>query len=166
MVLRRGRDEDEWQMLKKSQDDCLERDGDQLCSQSAYLLWYKSLLGPAGPEGKALFFTSSSGLGIPFHFSRWLQQQQQTELVLFPLTRPVIPSVQPKQPSHYWLQLFGTGNLIPVPRWRPICVVAWWKSLPSYPVPSRQANWFMANRWRLEWHSLTSTIKRCSIVYV
>lgn len=87
----------------------------QLLSPSAYLLWYKSLLGPAGPEGKALFFTSSSGLGIPFRFSRWLQQQQQTELVLLPLTRPVIPSVQPKQPSHYWLQLFAIGNLILVP---------------------------------------------------
>lgn len=102
---------------------------EQLLSPSAYLLWYKSLLGPAGPEGKALFFTSSSGLGIPFHFSRWLQQQQ-TELVLLPLTRPVIPSVQPKQASHHWLQLFGTGNLIPVPRWRPICEVVLWKSLP------------------------------------
>lgn len=101
---------------------------EQFLSQSAYLLWYKSLLGPAGPEGKALFFTSSSGLGIPFHFSRW-PQQQHTELVLLPLTRPVIPSVQPKKHSHYWLQLFGTGNLILVPRWRPICEVVRWKSL-------------------------------------
>ena len=84
---------------------------EQLLSPSAYLLWYKSLLDSAGPEGKALFFTSSSGFGIPFHFSRWLEQQQ-TELVLLPLTRPVIPSVQPKQSSHYWLQLFGTGILI------------------------------------------------------
>ncbi len=66
---------------------------EQLLSPSAYLLWYKSLLGPAGPEGKALSFTSSSGLGISFHFSRWLQRQQQAELVLLPLTRPVIPSV-------------------------------------------------------------------------
>lgn len=97
-----------------------------------YLLWCKSPRGSAGPEGKALFFTSSSGLGIPFHFSRWLQQQQ-TELVLLPLTRPVIPSVQTKQPSHYWLQLFGTGNLIPLLCQRPICEVIWWKSLtPIY----------------------------------
>lgn len=95
-----------------------------LFSPRAYLLWYKSPLSPAGPEGKALFFTSSSGLGIPFHFSRWLQRQQQTKRVLLPLTRPVVPSVQPKQPSHTLrLQLFGTGNLILVPHWRHVCDV-------------------------------------------
>lgn len=91
----------------------------QHLSQSDFLLWYKSLLGPAGPEGKALFFTSSSGLGIPFHFSRWLQEQ--TELVRLSLTHPAISSVQLKQPSHYWLQIFGTGNLIPILHLRPVC---------------------------------------------
>lgn len=120
MVKNEERDEEECQTLKESQDNCLERLQLQPISPSAYLLWYESLLGPAGPEGKALFFTSSSGLGIPFHFSRWLQQQR-TELVLLPLTRPVVPSFQPKQPSYYWLQLFGTGNLILVPCWRLIC---------------------------------------------
>lgn len=93
----------------------------QHLSQSDFLLWYKSLLGPAGPEGKALFFTSSSGLGIPFHFSRWLQEQ--TELVRLSLTHPAISSVQLKQPSHYWLQIFGTGNLIPILHLRPVCQV-------------------------------------------
>lgn len=64
----------------------------QLLSASSCFLWYKSLLWLAAPEGKALFFTSSSGLGISLHFSRWPQQQQQTELILLPLTCPVIPS--------------------------------------------------------------------------
>lgn len=49
---------------------------------------------------------------------------------------PVIPSVQPRQPSHYFLQLFGTGNLIPAPQRRPLCEVGWWKSLPPYLGPA------------------------------
>lgn len=139
---------------------------EQLLSPSAYLLWYKSLLGSAGPEGKALFFTSSSGLGIPFYFSRWLQQQQ-TELVLLLQTHPVIPSVQPKQPSHYWLQLFGTGNLIPVPHWRPICEVVWWKSLPPslalvllYPANSLIDLWLTKEEGRggVDWNVIFSLL--------
>lgn len=64
----------------------------QPLSPRAYFLWYKSLLGLAAPEGNALFFTSSSDLGISLHFSRWPQQQQQTKLIPLPLTRPVTPS--------------------------------------------------------------------------
>lgn len=62
------------------------------CSSCAYFLWYKSLLELAAPEGKALFFTSASELGILFHFSRW-PQQQQTKLIPLPLTRPVTLSI-------------------------------------------------------------------------
>lgn len=57
--------------------------------------------------------------------------------------------IQPKQPSHYWLQLFDTRNLIPVPRWRPICEVVWWKPFPLSlafalsVLKKNHPNWFM-----------------------
>lgn len=60
--------------------------------------------------------------------------------------------IQPKQPSHYWLQLFETGNLIPA---RPSLETNLWGSLVETvtsifgrapPALGKHPNWFTVNR--------------------
>lgn len=103
-------------------------------SQSASLLWYKSLLGPAGPEGKALFFTSSSGLGIQLHFSRWLQEQTEAgPSSADPPSRPICPTQ-------------ATKSLLAANIWDLGIESQFVRPWPDFTVPGKWPNWLMVTQ--------------------
>lgn len=83
---------------------------------------------PGRPRGESTFLHLIVRPWNPIPFFQ--MASEATDLASLASFDPPNDPVQPKQPSHYWLQLFGTGNLIPVSHWRPICEVVWWKSLP------------------------------------
>lgn len=103
---------------------------------------------PGRPRGGSTFLHLVVRPWNPIPFFQ--MASEAADLVGLASFDPPSDPVQPKQPSHYWLQLFGTGNLILVPHWRPICEVVWWKSLPllwpQFSVLGKQPNWFTVNQ--------------------
>lgn len=81
---------------------------EQLLSPSAYVLWYKSLLGPAGPEGKSTFLHLIVRPWNPIPFFQMASEAADLAgLASFDL--PNDP-VQPKQPSHCRCNCLGLGT--------------------------------------------------------
>lgn len=128
MVQSEEGDEKEW--LRKSQDGWLQK---KSCSSHQAFALVQITARPGRPRGKSTFLHLSvrPWNPVPFFQMAWAAADWAGPASFDPPSYPI----QPKQPSHYWLQLFGTGNLIPVPRWRPICEVVWWKSLPPSLAP-------------------------------